>query len=82
MKRFEELEAQVMADPARQERVERERTEVVAAQVRDALGELRRVRQLTQVELGTTSPTGAPARAAKSETCQAEAGGQCRRSSD
>jgi hypothetical protein len=52
MKRFEELKAQVMADPARQERVERERTKVVAAQVRDALGELRRVRQLTQVELG------------------------------
>ena len=76
MKRFEELEAQVMADPARQERVERERTKVVAAQVRDALGELRRVRQLTQVELGTTSSTGVPACAAKSETCQAEAGGQ------
>jgi len=76
MKRFEELAAQVMADPARQERVERERTKVVAAQVRDALGELRRVRQLTQVELGTTSSTGSPACAAKSETCQAEAGGQ------
>jgi ribosome-binding protein aMBF1 (putative translation factor) len=54
MKRFEELEAEVMADPARRERVERERAKVVAEQVRDALGELRRVRQLTQVELSRT----------------------------
>jgi ribosome-binding protein aMBF1 (putative translation factor) len=54
MKRFEELEAEVMADPSRGERVERERAKVVAEQVRDALGELRRVRQLTQVELSRT----------------------------
>lgn len=54
MKRFEELEADVMVDPARRERVERERAKVVAEQVRDALGELRRVRQLTQVELSRT----------------------------
>ncbi len=54
MKRFEELEAEVMVDPARRERVERERAKVVAEQVRDALGELRRVRQLTQVELSRT----------------------------
>ncbi len=47
MKHFEELEAEVMTDPARRERVERERTKVVAEQVRDALGELRR--QHTQV---------------------------------
>ena len=48
---FEDLEAEVMADPVRRERVERKRAKVVAEQVRDALGELRRVRQLTQVEL-------------------------------
>jgi ribosome-binding protein aMBF1 (putative translation factor) len=54
MKHFEELEAEVMTDPARRERVERERTKVIAEQVRDALGELRRVRQLTQVELSRT----------------------------
>ena len=54
MNRFEELEAQVMTDPARRERVERDRTKVVAEQVRDALDELRRVRQLTQVELSRT----------------------------
>ncbi len=54
MKRFEELEGTIMADPDRQERVERERAKVVAEQVRDALGELRRVRQLTQVELSRT----------------------------
>ena len=54
MKRFEDLEAKVMADPDRRERVERERAKVVAEQVRDALGELRRVRQLTQVELSRT----------------------------
>ena len=54
MKRFEELEAEVMADPARRERVERERAKVVAEQDRDALGELRRLRQLTQVELSRT----------------------------
>lgn len=54
MKRFEELEAEVMVDPARRDRVERERAKVVAEQVRDALGELRRVRQLTQVELSRT----------------------------
>ena len=54
MKRFEDLEAKVMAEPARRERVDRERAKVVAEQVRDALGELRRVRQLTQVELSRT----------------------------
>ena len=54
MKRFEELEAEVIADTSRRERVERERAKVVAEQVRDALGELRRVRQLTQVELSRT----------------------------
>ena len=54
MKRFEELEAEVMDDASRRERVERERPKVVAEQVRDALGELRRVRQLTQVELSRT----------------------------
>ncbi|MDA8264917.1 MAG: XRE family transcriptional regulator [Actinomycetota bacterium] len=54
MKHFEELEADVMADASRRERVERERAKVVAEQVRDALGELRRVRQLTQVELSRT----------------------------
>lgn len=54
MKRFEELEAEVMANPSRRERVEHERAKVVAEQVRDALGELRRVRQLTQVELSRT----------------------------
>lgn len=54
MKRFEDLEAEVMVDPVRRERVERERAKVVAEQVRDALGELRRVRQLTQVELSHT----------------------------
>ena len=54
MKCFEELEAEVMADASRRERVERERAKVVAEQVRDALGELRRVRQLTQVELSRT----------------------------
>ena len=54
MKRFEELEAEVMADASRRERVERERAKVVAEQVRDALGELRRVRKLTQVELSRT----------------------------
>jgi ribosome-binding protein aMBF1 (putative translation factor) len=54
MKRFEDLESKVMAEPTRRERVERERAKVVAEQVRDALGELRRVRQLTQVELSRT----------------------------
>ncbi len=54
MKSFEELEAPVMADPARRDRVERERTKVVGEQVREALGELRRVRQITQVELSRT----------------------------
>lgn len=54
MKRFDDLEATVMAHPDRRERVERERAKVVAEQVRDALGELRRVRQLTQVELSQT----------------------------
>ena len=54
MKRFEELEAEVIADSSRRQRVERERAKVVAEQVRDALGELRRVRQLTQVELSRT----------------------------
>jgi ribosome-binding protein aMBF1 (putative translation factor) len=54
MKRFEELEAEVMTDASRRERVERERAKVVAEQVRDALAELRRVRRLTQVELSRT----------------------------
>jgi len=54
MKRFEELEAQVVADAARREAVESERSKVVTEQVRAALGELRRVRQLTQVELSRT----------------------------
>ena len=38
----------------RSHRVKREPAKVVAEQVRDALGELRRVRQLTQVELSRT----------------------------
>ncbi|MGH9129051.1 MAG: helix-turn-helix domain-containing protein [Acidimicrobiales bacterium] len=51
MKSFDELEAPIMADPDRRDRVEAERAKVVAEQVREALGELRRVRQITQVEL-------------------------------
>ncbi len=54
MKPFEDLEAPIMADPGRRERVERERAKVVGEQVREALGELRRVRQITQVELSHT----------------------------
>lgn len=54
MKSFEELEGPIMADPARRARVEIERAKVVGEQVREALGELRRVRQLTQVELSRT----------------------------
>lgn len=54
MKSFEELEAPVMAHPVRRARVERERAKVVGEQVRQALGELRRVRQITQVELSRT----------------------------
>jgi ribosome-binding protein aMBF1 (putative translation factor) len=54
VKNFEELEAPIMADPARRARVEAERAKVVGEQVREALGELRRVRHLTQVELSRT----------------------------
>ena len=54
MKNFEDLERPIMADPARRARVEAERVKVVSEQVHEALGELRRVRQLTQVELSRT----------------------------
>jgi len=60
VRNFKELSDPIKADPARAERIARERAEVIAEIVEHTLGELRRARKVTQDELARLLATTQP----------------------
>ena len=60
VRNFKELSGPIKADPARAERIARERAETIAEIVDHTLGELRRARKVTQDELAHLLATTQP----------------------
>lgn len=60
VRNFKDLSGPIKADPARAERIARERAEAIAEIVEYTLGELRRARKITQDELARLLDTTQP----------------------
>jgi DNA-binding transcriptional regulator YiaG len=60
VRNFKDLSGPIKADPARAERIARERAEAIAEIVEYTLGELRRARKVTQDELARLLATTQP----------------------